>query len=78
MTDSDLVRAGRTLRTMKTPSRWSLSYTGNRVLLAVVLGLAAFVPTRSVLFGIAIAALAYIAATVIASRMRQAGTERQP
>ncbi len=39
------------------PSRWSLSYTGNRVLLAVLLGLVAFVPTRSVLLGAIIGGL---------------------
>jgi len=67
------VHAGRTLRgmTSKTESRWSLSYTGNRVLLAVLLGLVAFVPTRSVLLGAIIGVLAFVIATVFTGRPRR-------
>lgn len=48
----------------KTTSRWSLSYTGNRVLLAVVLGLLAFVTTRSLFGTVAVALIAFVVATV--------------
>jgi hypothetical protein len=45
-------------------SRWSLSYTGNRVLLAVALGLLAFVTTRSLFGTIAVALIAFVVATI--------------
>lgn len=67
------MHAGRTLTgmTSKTESRWSLAYTGNRVMLAVVLGLIAFVPTRSVLLGAIIGGLAFVIATVFVGRPRR-------
>jgi uncharacterized membrane protein len=60
----------------KTPSRWSLSYTGNRVLLAVVLGLAAYVTTGSLFGTVAVALVAFVVATVFFAPRRQAGTDR--
>lgn len=62
----------------KPVSRWSLSYTGNRVLLAVALGLLVFVTTRSLFGTVAIALITFIVATVWFAPRRQAGTDRQP
>jgi hypothetical protein len=42
-----------------------LSSTGNRVLLAVVVGLVVFVPTRSVALGIIAAVVIYLLATLV-------------
>lgn len=61
----------------KTASRWSLTYTGNRVMLAVALGLLAFVTTRSLFGTVAVALLAFVVATVWFKPRRQAGTDRQ-
>jgi hypothetical protein len=66
MADSDQGHAGRTVIGMQTKSvsRWSLSYTGNRVMLAVALGLLAFVTTGSLFGTIAVALIAFVVATV--------------
>ncbi|WP_164842391.1 hypothetical protein [Actinoplanes solisilvae] len=50
-------------------SRWSLSFTGNRVMLGVVLGLVVFVTTRSILGGVVVGGLAFVIATVF-TRLR--------
>jgi hypothetical protein len=42
-----------------------LSSTGNRVLLAVAIGLAVFVGTRSVVFGLVAAVVVYLLATLV-------------
>lgn len=47
-----------------TRSRWSLTNTGNRVLLAAVLGLLAFATTRSIVLGLVIGGLTYLIATL--------------
>lgn len=62
--------------TSKTVSRWSLTYAGNRVMLAVALGLLAFVTTRSLFGTVAVALVAFVVATVFFAPRRQAGTDR--
>lgn len=66
------MRASRTLTDMdaKTRSRWSLSYAGNRAVLAVLLGLIAFWTTRSVALGAVIAALTFGITTLFFARRR--------
>lgn len=46
-----------------------LSSTGNRVLLAVAVGLVVFVPTRSIWAGVVVAVVVYLLATLV-SRAR--------
>jgi hypothetical protein len=66
MTEGDLVHAGRTVTAMdqEAESRWSLANTGNRVLLAVLVGLPAFVTTRSIVLGAILGGLTYLIATL--------------
>jgi branched-subunit amino acid transport protein len=45
-----------------------LASTGNRVLLAVVIGLVVFVPTRSVVLGAVVGVVVYLLATLAGSR----------
>jgi hypothetical protein len=53
-----------------TEPRWSLTNTGNRVLLAVVLGLLAFALSRSIVLGLVIGGLTYLIATLFARPRR--------
>lgn len=55
---------------MKTGSRWSLTNTGNRALLAVVLGLLAFTTSRSIMLGLVIGGLTYLIATLFTRSRR--------
>lgn len=79
MADSDLVRAVRTVTAMteKTASRWSLTYTGNRALLAVVLAVIAYATTRSVLLFIFIGLIAFGLASIFFAPRRRAGSDYQ-
>jgi hypothetical protein len=61
------VGAGRTLARMTSPkvvSRWSLAHTGNRVFLAVVLGVLAYATSSSVALAAIIGVLTYAIATL--------------
>jgi hypothetical protein len=69
-TDGDLGGTSRTLARMTSPkvvSRWSLTHTGNRVFLAVALGVIAYATSGGSL-GLAavIAVLTYVIATLFA------------
>jgi branched-subunit amino acid transport protein len=74
------VHAGRTVTAMtsKPVSRWSLSYTGNRVLLAVLLAVVAYATTGSGLLFVLVGVLAFGLATIFFAPRRQPGTDRQP
>lgn len=59
------------------PSRWSLSYTGNRVLLAVVLAWLAWFALGSIALGAVIGVITFaIATAVVAGRNRSVNRAR--
>lgn len=74
------MRTGRTVAAMnpQTGSRWTLANRGNRIALAVVLGLLAFATTRSIVLGLVIGGLTYLIATLFARPRDYAGKARQP
>lgn len=64
------MHAARTVTVMrtKTESRWSLASAGNRAVLAVALGVAAYATTRSVLLFVIIGGLTYLIASLFKPR----------